>query len=271
MSNVSIYEKKWLEIVFEGKNKTYGAYQMRQQNSRTTLTALFFGILFIGAFSGLGLVLSSFGEKPTPPLVLPPADRVILMHYEKHPESPKLPKIQPKKTATPPLTDQKQLVDPTIVSPLEKPSDLATNNALKNQPSEEGNGSTATTGENPISGGGNATVTVETTPSNAPVIAAVLDRLPKFPGGIEKFYSYVGSNFEKPEIDENRTIKILVAFVIEKDGSMTDIRVLRNPGYGLDKEAIRVLKSLKTKWEPGMMNGKAVRTAYNLPISVQMQ
>ena len=52
---------------------------------------------------------------------------------------------------------------------------------------------------------------------------------------------------------------------------MTDIRVLRNPGYGLDKEAIRVLKSLKTKWEPGMMNGKAVRTAYNLPISVQMR
>jgi protein TonB len=51
---------------------------------------------------------------------------------------------------------------------------------------------------------------------------------------------------------------------------MTDIQVKRDPGYGLGKEAIRVLKSLKTKWAPGMIDGKAVRTAYNLPITVQM-
>lgn len=59
-------------------------------------------------------------------------------------------------------------------------------------------------------------------------------------------------------------------FVIERDGSMTDIQVKRDPGHGLGKEAIRVLKSLKTKWSPGMIDGKAVRTAYNLPITVQM-
>ncbi|MDR6967783.1 hypothetical protein J2X31_001795 [Flavobacterium arsenatis] len=53
--------------------------------------------------------------------------------------------------------------------------------------------------------------------------------------------------------------------------SFGDIRVPRNPGYGLDKEAIRVLKSLKIKWEPGMIGGKPVRTAYNLPINVQLR
>jgi len=271
MSNVSIYEKKWLDLVFEGKNKKYGAYQLRQQSGRTTLTAFFFGILFIGSFSGLGLVLSSFSEKPTPPLVLPPAERIIPVVYEKHPETPKLPRVAPKKAEATPPVEQTQLDNPTIVSDTEKPTDIAKNDDINNQPTDSqgtSSGIAAPTGENPSSG---STGTVETPSSNVPVIAAVLDKLPKFPGGIEKFYSYVGSNFEKPEIDENRTIKILVAFVIEKDGSMTDIRVLRNPGYGLDKEAIRVLKSLKTKWEPGMMNGKPVRTAYNLPISVQMQ
>jgi protein TonB len=62
-----------------------------------------------------------------------------------------------------------------------------------------------------------------------------------------------------------------MSFVIEKDGSMTDIKVVRNPGYGLDKEAIRVLKSLRTKWSAGMKNGKKVRTQYTLPILVKME
>ena len=65
-------------------------------------------------------------------------------------------------------------------------------------------------------------------------------------------------------------MSVSVSFVIEKDGSMTDIKVLRNPGYGLDKEAIRVLKALKTKWKPGVKNGKYVRTQYTLPIKIQM-
>jgi len=63
---------------------------------------------------------------------------------------------------------------------------------------------------------------------------------------------------------------VYVSFVIERDGSMTDIQVKRDPGYGLGKEAVRVLKSIKTKWAPGMIAGKPVRTAYNLPITVEM-
>ena len=62
-----------------------------------------------------------------------------------------------------------------------------------------------------------------------------------------------------------------VSFVIEIDGTITDIQVKKNPGYGMDKEAIRVLKSLKTKWTPGMIDGKPVRTSYMLPIIVQLQ
>jgi protein TonB len=116
---------------------------------------------------------------------------------------------------------------------------------------------------------------VETTPSdgkiNDPVNTAVLDKMPEFPGGMAKFYTYVGNNFQRPELDVEKTLKVYISFVIERDGSITDIKVFNDPGYGLGKEAIRVLKSIKTKWAPGILNGKTVRTAYNLPITIKTE
>ncbi|GEP50482.1 hypothetical protein FNO01nite_11540 [Flavobacterium noncentrifugens] len=273
MPNVSIYEKKWLDLVFEGKNKKYGAYQLRQDSSRTTLAAFFFGILFIGTLSGLTMVLSSFGAKPAALPIEKDWDVLKIVKIANH-VTPKSAKVMlPKKAAAAPVTNQKQLSShTTVVSSTEKPDDVTTKSqSMSSQPNEGQGSGTATSTENPLTGENGTAVVEVPVNTNTPVITAVLDKLPEFPGGIEKFYKYVGNNFEKPEIDEQKTIKILVAFVIEKDGSMTDIKVLRNPGYGLDKEAIRVLKALKIKWSPGIMNGKAVRTAYNLPISVQMQ
>jgi protein TonB len=90
---------------------------------------------------------------------------------------------------------------------------------------------------------------------------------PDFPGGIEKFYSYVGKNYQVPE-EEGLKGKVFVSFVVEKDGSLTDIKVIRDIGYGTGKEAIRVLKSCP-KWNPGEQNGKKVRVLYSLPINIQ--
>lgn len=94
--------------------------------------------------------------------------------------------------------------------------------------------------------------------------------MPEFPGGINKFYNYIGKNFETPEVNGESSIRIYVSFVVEKDGSMSNIQVKNDPGYGLGNEAVRVLKSMKTKWSPGMMGTKPVRTSYNLPITIQM-
>jgi protein TonB len=105
---------------------------------------------------------------------------------------------------------------------------------------------------------------------NTVVTAAVLDKLPEFPGGISNFYTYIGKTFETPEINGEKNIRIYISFVVEKDGRMSNIQVKNNPGYGLAKEAIRVLKSLRTKWTPGMIGSKPVRTSYNLPITVQL-
>jgi protein TonB len=90
---------------------------------------------------------------------------------------------------------------------------------------------------------------------------------PDFPGGIEKFYKFVGNNYRTPE-EEGLKGKVYVTFVVEKDGSLTDIKVVRDIGYGTGTEAVRVLKKCP-KWNPGEQNGKKVRVQYSLPITIQ--
>jgi protein TonB len=93
---------------------------------------------------------------------------------------------------------------------------------------------------------------------------------PTYPGGIKRFYQFVGDNFDRDRDYEGKTVRVNVAFVIEKTGMMTDIKVLENTNSDVSKEAIRVLKSLKTKWSPGIKNGQPVRTQFTLPITVQL-
>jgi protein TonB len=88
---------------------------------------------------------------------------------------------------------------------------------------------------------------------------------PEFPGGISEFYKYVANNYKKPKSDLHG--KVFVIFVIEKDGSLTDIKVLRDIGFGTGEEAIRVMKECP-KWIPGEQNGRKVRVQYALPISL---
>ncbi|MFV8332005.1 M56 family metallopeptidase [Flavobacterium sp. GSP14] len=90
---------------------------------------------------------------------------------------------------------------------------------------------------------------------------------PDFPGGIMEFYKFVGINFKTPE-QPNLKGKVYITFIIEKDGSLSDIKNLRDIGYGTGEEAIRVLK-LCPKWIPGKMNGEPVRVMYSLPITIQ--
>jgi hypothetical protein len=90
---------------------------------------------------------------------------------------------------------------------------------------------------------------------------------PDFPGGIEKFYRYIGKNFQVPD-EKGLNGKVFVSFVIEKDGSLTDIKVIRDIGFGTGQEAVRVLESCP-RWIPAEQNGKKVRVLYSLPINIQ--
>lgn len=90
---------------------------------------------------------------------------------------------------------------------------------------------------------------------------------PTYPGGIAALYKFLGDNIKYPKEASDKKVQgnVFVSFVVEKDGTVTDIKTLRGLGSGTDEEAIRVLKLTK-KWNPGLENGKAVKVAYNIPI-----
>lgn len=100
---------------------------------------------------------------------------------------------------------------------------------------------------------------------------AILEVPPVFPGGMDKFYKYLNSSIKYPMMAAENNIqgKVFVSFVVEKNGALTDIKVLRSLGGGTDEEAVRVLKA-SPKWTPGVQNGKQVRVKYNIPISFSL-
>jgi hypothetical protein len=90
---------------------------------------------------------------------------------------------------------------------------------------------------------------------------------PEFPGGNKEFYSFIAKNFRVPDVAGLKG-KVIVAFVVDKDGSLTDIKVLRDLGFGSGAEAVRVL-GLSPKWIPAQQNGQPVRCSYMLPINIE--
>lgn len=90
---------------------------------------------------------------------------------------------------------------------------------------------------------------------------------PEFPGGITSFYKFIGANYKTPDVAGLKG-KLIITFLVDKDGSLTDIKALRDIGYGTGIEAIRVL-NLSPKWKPGEQNGQTVRCAYVLPINIE--
>ncbi|WP_374548328.1 energy transducer TonB [Flavobacterium sp.] len=278
MFNVSIYEKNWTDLVFEGKNQQYGAYVLRRENERTTLISLFLGLLlFTSAILIFSFVNSlSKGDTVVTPDEIPNVIKVTNWTQAVEKKKDALPLVKKKSQETKHI-DKKIINNPTIVKSTDNPDDVATNKEAKNITTDNTN----TTGTGIISinntggNGGNTSgdIGIGDNPNkDVDVVNKTfeLDKIPSYPHGMDEFYKYVAKNFKTPELDEGQVLTVLVSFIVEKDGSMSNIKVLRNPGYGMDKEAIRVLQSLKVKWEPGIIKGQKVRTEYALPIKVKV-
>lgn len=90
--------------------------------------------------------------------------------------------------------------------------------------------------------------------------------MPKYPGGTEKMFEFIADNLRWPDDDACIQGRVVVSFIVEKDGSLTDIKVEKSIDPLFDKEAVRVVKTMP-KWEPGMWNGKPARVKYCIPIS----
>ena len=103
-------------------------------------------------------------------------------------------------------------------------------------------------------------------------IFKIVEEMPSFPGGEAKLMEFVGKNIKYPQIARETGIqgRVFVNFVVEPDGSVSNVSVLRGIGGGCDEEAMRVVKSMP-KWKPGKQRGKAVRVQYMLPVNFRLQ
>ena len=103
-------------------------------------------------------------------------------------------------------------------------------------------------------------------------IFQIVEEMPAFPGGEGKLMEYVAKNIKYPQIARETGIqgRVFVGFVVEPDGSISNVKLLRGIGGGCDEEAMRVIKSLP-KWKPGKQRGKAVRVSYQIPVFFKLQ
>lgn len=270
MNNLSIFDKKWIDVVFDGKNKEYGAYKLRQESPKTALKAFGFGSLLIVSILGI-VTLSSFHS--TDEIVIEKPGKVITVvncPIYKVPE----PIVEVEKTTTKKeFTKDKILKDPIVTTNTNSDVIVKTvdNNTVTNNPIDaNATGKLPETNVN-SSTGNSGKVTAPKVIDDTPKSIKQLDVAPTFPNGMDKFYGYIAKNFDKSDLDEDTgMITVKVSFIVEKDGSISTIKVVEDPGYGMGEEAIRVLKSLKTKWIPGVLDGEPMRTLYTLPISLKI-
>ena len=257
---LDILKDQWLEIVFEGRNKVYGAYDLRKSNPKTTLRALIIGSVLFGFAIAAPLIINMIpkgGDDTT-------LDQKIVTVKLPPKEQPK--ENIPPPPPPPPKVDQVKFVKPVVAKAeevVEEPPKIV---EIKDKK----------LGAETIKGDPDAELTVEPVGNGPADIVddnniyntAGIEVKPDFPGGMAKFYKFVGNNYRTPEELESSG-KVYVSFVVEKDGSLTDIKVVRDVGFGTGKEAVRVLKSCP-KWTPGEQNGKKVRVLYSLPITIQI-
>ena len=113
-----------------------------------------------------------------------------------------------------------------------------------------------------------ATVSINDTSKKTGPIFTQVEKYPNFPGGINAFFEFLAKNIKYPQELREKKVqgKVIVSFIVEQDGSLTNLNILRDIGDGAGEEAVRVL-SLSPKWEPGIQNGKPVRVMYSVPIS----
>ena len=259
---LDIFTNQWLDIVFEGRNKAYGAYDLRKTNNKTTVKALIFGAIVFALMVGAPLIMSLLPDSSSDDDSL--NTKIVTMKLPPKKEQPK--KDLPPPPPPPPKVDQVKFVKPVVAKADEVTEEPPKITEIKDKK----------LGNETIKGDPDAQLTVEPVGNgpaavveedNTVYITAGIEVKPDFPGGMEKFYAFVGKNYQTPE-EEGLKGKVYVTFVVEKDGSLTDIKVIRDIGFGTGKEAVRVLNKCP-KWKPGEQNGKAVRVLYSLPITIQ--
>ena len=257
---LDLFKRQWLEIVFEGRNKSYGAYELRASNPKTTARAMLIGAVVFTLAVSAPLIYDLL-----PDMSDSEANRDVKITTIKLPPKDKPKDNLPPPPPPPPKVDQVKFVKPVVAKAEEVVEDPPKIEEIKDKK----------IGAETIKGDPDAELTVEpvgtgqvTEEDNTIYNSAGIEVKADFPGGVDKFRAYINKNYQIPD-EDGLNGKVFVTFVVEKDGSLSDVKVIRDIGYGTGKEAIRVIKSCNVKWNPGEQNGKKVRMLFSLPISIK--
>jgi protein TonB len=257
---LDILKKEWLDVVFKGRNKDYGAYELRQQSPRNTNMALHFGGLFFVFVLSINTIVNAIeGFIPKAPpvvkitdikLIVPPPPPNVKKPPPPPPEPPK-PKVNQVKFPPPIVKPDNQVKEPP-------PTVKELQTADPGQKTQKGDPTADVNIDGPV---GNGDKVTEADPNQ---VFTAVEVEPTNPG----FGAFLQKNMRYPGVDKENNVqgKVYLQFVVNTDGSVTNITVLRSPSETLSDEAIRCLKAAP-KWHPGIQNGKPVRTQFTVPIS----
>jgi protein TonB len=265
------------EIVFENRNKLYGAYDLRT-NYRSLLTKAFiFGTILFCVVAITPFVIMKIKQMTAAETqevnanlidILPEEELIIEAPKEEEPPPPPPPKEEPKQEVIqnvvpePVKAPKVETPPPPITKQLETTTGLANQEGVKTP--------SYTPPPPPPSTGKVQTVEVKPQVSETQVYTEV-EQLAEFPGGINKFRATVGNNFDTSVMSgDEGTVKTEVIFVVERDGSITDVKA-NGPNSDFNAEAVRTVKSIKNKWTPAKINGTAVRYRYRLPLTMNFE
>ncbi|MDB5131394.1 MAG: Gram-negative bacterial tonB protein [Mucilaginibacter sp.] len=262
-SKFDLYKTEWLDLVFENRNKNYGAYYLRQHYAGNMVKAM--GITFFGvaALFGASIVFNTKQLR----VMLPPQARSVIVNL-----TPISPPVNPPKKVDPPKSSAPVKTIQNL-PPVVMPDGQAKTPPIENAKITGAIGQTTTTGTVTDPG----IIETNTGTGTQPVvdesihILPGLDVMPEPAGGESAWAKFLNKNlrFPLPAQDAGVSGKVILSFVIEKDGHLSNIVVERGAGYGFDEEAMRVLKLAKA-WKPGMQNGQPVRVRYAIPINFQL-
>ncbi len=267
--NVNLSDASLIDNIFEGRNKSYGAYELRTNSSKRTVLALIVSsIFFIGLVFALYLSMKSKDkdEEVITKVELKKVKTPVKKKEEKILEEIKKEPVKKVKS----VVDIVKNVPPVVVAKKTTDKEIPPTDDFKDKK----------TGSEDAKGDPNASKQKEgeqaeeeqkgdDTDYNQIFTSVQVQASP--PGGMNAFRKQIASSFRLPEVDETTTGTVIAKFVVWDDGSIRDIQIVKESpaGLGLAKEATRILTK-SPKWTPGVYNGRSVKQYYTLPISIQI-
>ena len=283
MAKIDLYDPKWVDMVFAGKNKEYGAYQLRKGTSGRNIKSLLILVIaaaLVGGFLAWKVIEQKQAEEQQ--AYMEAMELAKLQEQAKKEEKKKPEKVQPKieaKKEIPVARETQKFTAPVI----KKDELVKEENQVKQMDKLDEKVAISTENKEGVKDRTIEAVRSEIAvaappppPAPKPEVATkvfdVVEEMPSFPGGQGALMSYLASNIKYPVVAQENGVqgRVIVSFVVERDGSISDVRVARSVDPSLDREAQRVVKSMP-RWKPGKQNGSAVRVKYTVPVVFRLQ